>query len=72
MNDSYKRNDPASEISYRDFEHVPQVPPREENMPADNLLVGRNPIREALKGNRDLEKLLVAKGELQGSAREIL
>ncbi len=60
------------EKSYREFEHVPQTPPKEENLPADNLLVGRNPIREALKGGRDLEKLLVAKGELQGSAREIL
>lgn len=37
-----------------------------------NLLVGRNPIREALKAGRDMEKLLVAKGELIGSAREIV
>ncbi|MBQ9009376.1 MAG: 23S rRNA (guanosine(2251)-2'-O)-methyltransferase RlmB [Clostridia bacterium] len=39
---------------------------------AENLLVGRNPIREALKAGRDMEKLLVAKGELMGSAREIV
>ena len=38
----------------------------------ENLLSGRNPIREALKGGRDIEKLLVAKGELSGSAREIV
>ena len=69
---AFKRNDQPTEKSYREFEHVPQIPPREENLPVDNLLVGRNPIREALKSNRDLEKLLVAKGELQGSAREIL
>ena len=37
-----------------------------------NLLVGRNPIREALKSGRDIEKLLVARGELIGSAREIV
>ena len=36
------------------------------------ILAGRNPIREALKNNRDLEKLLVQKGELTGSAREIV
>ena len=36
------------------------------------ILTGRNPIREALKNNRDLEKLLVQKGELSGSAREIV
>ena len=39
---------------------------------ADNLLVGRNPIREALRAGRDIEKLLVARGELIGSAREIV
>ena len=38
----------------------------------ENLLVGRNPIREALKSGRDLEKLLVAKGEIMGSGREII
>ncbi|MHC1786151.1 MAG: 23S rRNA (guanosine(2251)-2'-O)-methyltransferase RlmB [Christensenellales bacterium] len=38
----------------------------------ENILSGRNPIREALKANRDIEKLLVASGELSGSAREIV
>lgn len=36
------------------------------------ILTGRNPIREALKSGRDLEKLLVQKGDLSGSAREIV
>lgn len=36
------------------------------------ILTGRNPIREALKNGHDLEKLLVQKGELSGSAREIV
>ncbi|MBN1778382.1 MAG: 23S rRNA (guanosine(2251)-2'-O)-methyltransferase RlmB [Clostridiales bacterium] len=38
----------------------------------ENLLSGRNPIREALKSGRDIEKLMVARGELSGSAREIV
>lgn len=38
----------------------------------ENLLSGRNPIREALKVGRDIEKLMVASGELSGSAREIM
>ena len=38
----------------------------------DNLLVGRNPIREAIKAGRGLEKLLVMRGDLSGSAREIV
>lgn len=38
----------------------------------ENILSGRNPIREALKTGRDIEKLMVASGELSGSAREIV
>ena len=38
----------------------------------ENLLTGRNPIREALKSGRDIEKLMVAKGDLSGTAREIV
>ena len=49
---------------------VPQV--HEEEQMENNLLVGRNPIREALRAGRDIEKLLVARGELIGSAREIV
>ena len=44
----------------------------EEDLPQINLLTGRNPIREAIKTGRDLEKLMIAKGELSGSAREIV
>ncbi len=43
---------------------APEVP--------ENLLVGRNPIREALKAHQSIEKLLVTNGELTGSAREIV
>ena len=60
------------EQSYRDFEQVNPAPKHEENLPADNILAGRNPIREALKSGRDLEKILVASGDLTGSAREII
>ena len=40
--------------------------------PQDHILCGRNPIREALRSGREIEKLLVQKGELNGSAREIV
>ena len=53
------------------FERPMTPPPAAEEMES-NLLVGRNPIREALRAGRDLEKLLVARGELIGSAREIV
>ena len=40
--------------------------------PDEHLLAGRNPIREALKAGRPMEKLLVASGDLSGTAREII
>jgi len=55
-----------------------QLPPQpviEETAPAEeneNLLVGRNPIREALKAGRPVEKLLVAQGDLSGAAKDII
>ena len=38
----------------------------------EHLLAGRNPIREALRAGRPMEKLLVASGDLSGSGREII
>jgi len=64
----------ARQPSYRDFEHkpAPVAVPVEAPVVNENLLTGRNPIREALKSGRDLEKLLVQRGELSGSARAIV
>lgn len=67
-------------LDYRDFEQrrpVPSAPPAPvvpaaECAPNENLLSGRNPIREALKAGRDIEKLLVQRGDLSGSARQIV
>ena len=63
--------------SFRDFEYKteerkPAVDYRAEERDTQYILTGRNPIREALKNHRDLEKLLVQKGELSGSAMEIV
>ena len=67
-------DEPKQEHSYRDFEHrpAPAAAPVQEEVVHENLLSGRNPIREALKAGRDIEKLLVQRGELSGSAREIV
>lgn len=73
--------EPKPAPSYRDAEYrpapakpAPAPTPIEvmETMVNENLLAGRNPIREALRAGRDIEKLLVLKGELSGSAREIV
>lgn len=49
--------------------HRPAV--RYEELP-ENMLVGRNPIREALRSGAPVEKLVIAAGDLSGAAREIL
>ena len=55
------------------MERVPRAHPAERDaQPPENLLVGRNPIREALKSGAPLEKLLVAEGDLSGAARDIV
>lgn len=65
--------------SFRDHEYRPAIAPapvapmeREPVAAPENLLAGRNPIREALRAGRDIEKLMVLRGELTGSAREIV
>lgn len=67
------RKDETLRRDYRDFEYYDPV---KENViqedTVDNILCGRNPIREALKNGRSIEKLLVQKGELNGSAMEIV
>ena len=77
--DEFRRNS-----GYRDFEYREEARPRRERVPAYEtrpdhdaetekyILTGRNPIREALKNHRDLEKLMVQKGDLSGSALEII
>ena len=75
---------PAKRASFSEYEYSParkdSGPSRSAispERPAESaeekyILTGRNPIREALKNNRDLEKLLVQKGELSGSAMQIV
>ena len=38
----------------------------------EEIIVGRNAVAETLKGNRNINKILIAKGERQGSIKEIL
>ncbi len=53
-------------------EFRPEPPKDEAFLPPENLLSGRNPIREAIKSGRDIEKLMVARGDLSGTAQEII
>ena len=66
------RNDlPAQRFSQSTLIN-PELVPDEMILPEEYILCGRNPIREALKNGREIEKLLVQKGELSSSAHEII
>ena len=85
---SYRGNGPRVGAIYRDVPAPQHVAPPAAETPApqitaaapaaeraeenEGLLVGRNPIREALKSGRRVEKLLVAQGDLSGAARDII
>lgn len=58
--------------SERVEEAIPMAEISEAPVEMENLLVGRNPIREALRAGRPVEKLLVASGDLSGAARDII
>lgn len=58
---------------------MPPRPPRQSRSmrqplpePPENMLIGRNPIREALRSGAPVEKLIVADGDLSGAARDII
>ena len=70
-----KSADSEARPGYKQFEYqTPSHPNRTKLNVQQNeyILTGRNPIREALKNGHDLEKMLVQRGELSGSAREIV
>jgi len=58
------------------YDRKTEIPEREEYFKGEerneNVLEGRNPIREALKSGRSIERILVARGELEGSVRQVL
>ena len=82
----HRGNAYRSESGSKDFrrpeEHFDYEPPEipeelaaeftDVPMDQEHLLAGRNPIREALKAGRPVEKLLVADGDLSGAGREII
>ena len=63
---------PAPRFDERRHAPVPPMPAPQDPELIENIIVGRNPIREAVKNGRELERILVQRGELSGSAREIV
>ena len=46
--------------------------PKDENVSNDNLIIGRNAVLELLKSGREVENILIAKGEREGSINRII
>ena len=67
--ETYK--DPVLRNAAERAARAPRFFEEEQEIP-ENLLVGRNPIREAIKTGHAIEKLLVARGDLSGAARDIV
>lgn len=63
---------PAPRFDERRPAPVPPMSAPQDPELIENIIVGRNPIREAVKNGRELERILVQRGELSGSAREIV
>ena len=63
---------PAPRFDERRPAPVPPLPAPQDPELIENIIVGRNPLREAGKNGRELERILVQRGELSGSAREIV
>ena len=68
----YRR--PAESYDYEAPEIPEELAAEFTSAPMDDehILVGRNPIREALRAGRPMEKLLVADGDMSGAGREII
>ena len=66
FSDDKKRRDKA-----HSFNKNRDIDREKENMDSDKL-EGRNPILEALRANRTINKILVAKGEREGSIKQII
>ena len=45
---------------------------QENNRTNDNLIIGRNAVLELLKSDREVENVLIAKGEREGSINRII
>ena len=55
-----------SKNSYRN-DRAPRTPRFEESEVSEGLVVGRNAVRELLKSGRDIDKIIVQRGEREGS-----
>jgi len=73
-----RRSAPGARPEARYDYESPEIPEdllpefEDVSLESENLLVGRNPIREAIRAGRPMEKLLVATGDLSGAAKDII
>lgn len=69
MNNNYNKDDKFRKKPRQDRDEKPERPERQER---DDLIIGRNAVREALKAGRPAECLMVQRGDKKGSISPIV
>ena len=72
MNDNYKRNDKYKKLPKKDRDERQERDEKPERQERDDLIIGRNAVREALKAERPAECLMVQRGDKKGSVSPIV
>lgn len=69
MNNNFNKDDKFRKKPRQDRDERPEKPERQER---DDLIIGRNAVREALKAGRPAECLMIQRGEKKGSVSPIV
>ncbi len=72
MNDNFNKNDKFRKAPSRERDSRQDRTERTERQERDDLIIGRNAVREALKAQRPAECLMVQRGDKKGSVSPIV
>lgn len=72
MNDSFNKKDRYKKAPVRDRDNRQDKQEKPERQERDDLIIGRNAVREALKAQRPAECLMVQRGDKKGSVSPIV
>lgn len=70
--DAGRQRSRDEKLRQRDTEKPRKFEEPENNEPAEDRLEGRNSVIEALRANRTINKILIAKGDTEGSINQII
>ena len=71
-NDKFNKNDKFRKPPRRDRDERPEKDEKPERQERDDLIIGRNAVREALKAQRPAECLMVQRGDKKGAVSPLV